>query len=375
MPFDWSGKRDTFAALNLVRAGRLADATSLLRRRLGATFGAAAPLEDQPGPAAPYPIRGWRERSATGYRAPRGSAPERPGDTLPPGAEFLVRAYANEAGTRDYRLYVPSGYHGQPVPLIVMLHGCKQSAADFAAGTGMNELAEKQTCLVAYPEQAASANSSQCWNWFSPQHQRRDEGEPSLIAGITGQVAAEFAVDRQRVFVAGLSAGGAEALVMATTYPELYAAVGVHSGLPYGAARNVPGAYAAMRQGWSSSHSPGEGVTGKPSRMVPTILFHGDQDKTVNPRNSDQILRQAGRERLREQAVEEGRAPVAGGHAYTRCTFLDTDGRVVLEAWVVHGAGHAWSGGSPNGSYTDPLGPDAAKEMLRFFLDHPLASG
>ena len=285
---------------------------------------------------------------------------------LPDGARFEDRTFANEAGSRAYKLYIPSGYEGQPVPLVVMLHGCTQSPDDFAAGTQMNALAEEQTFLVAYPAQPQSANVQKCWNWFNAGDQQRDRGEPSLIAGITRQVMAAFSVEPGRVYVAGLSAGGAAAAIMGSTYPELYAAVGVHSGLASGAARDMPSAFAAMRQGGT----PGRSKAGQP---VPTIVFHGDRDTTVNPVNGDQVIAQSKAGSNLHVSVSRGQAP--GGQSYTRTVESDDSGHPMLELWVLHGAGHAWSGGSPAGSYTDPKGPDASREMMRFFLEHPKRSG
>ena len=295
-------------------------------------------------------------------------------DTLPDGAKFLAGSYSNQAGNRAYKLYVPSTYHGQTVPLVVMLHGCTQSPEDFAADTRMNVLAEEHCCLVAYPAQSTSANISKCWNWFKVEDQQRDAGEPSLIAGITRQIMAEYPVDPQRVYVAGLSAGGAAAAVMGATYPDLYAAVGVHSGLAVGAARDMPSAFAAMQGGAPAMPSqPGSSTTIGKRRMVPTIVFHGDQDRTVNPRNGDQVIaqaRSAATDGLQATAIaQQGQAP--GGRSYRRTIHADATGQPVLELWMIQGAGHAWAGGSATGSYTDPHGPDASREMLRFFLEHP----
>jgi poly(hydroxyalkanoate) depolymerase family esterase len=297
-------------------------------------------------------------------------APAQTQEIVPDGRRFVTETYRNEAGSRSYKLYIPSAYRGQPLPLIVMLHGCTQSPDDFAAGTRMNMIAEEQACFVVYPEQTTSANHSKCWNWFSPDDQIRDKGEPSLIAGITRQVMRDHAVAPQRVYVAGLSAGGAAGAVMASTYPDLYAAVGVHSGLPCGAARDLPSAFAAMQQGAAGSVHRSGGAP-EPGRIVPTIVFHGDQDKTVNPRNGDQVVAQWRAMATTELRTEAQRGQVPGGHAYSRTLHIDASGRAVLEQWVVHGAGHAWFGGSPAGSYTDPRGPDATREMLRFFLEHP----
>jgi poly(hydroxyalkanoate) depolymerase family esterase len=250
------------------------------------------------------------------------------------------------------------------MPLIVMLHGCTQAPDDFAAGTGMNRLAQVHGCLVAYPGQTRSANAQKCWNWFKPTDQLRDQGEPAVIAGITREIMAAHPVDARRVYVAGLSAGGAAAAIMAAAYPDLYAAVGVHSGLPCGAARDMPSAFAAMRDGGPMAPAAPSGA----NRTVPTIVFHADKDGTVHPRNADQIIAQSASGTRLRPVVTRGQVP--GGRAYTRSVYADTDGHPVLEQWLVHGGGHAWSGGNPAGSCTDPLGPDASGEMLRFFLEH-----
>ena len=260
---------------------------------------------------------------------------------------------------------MPSGYRaGQPIPLVVMLHGCTQSPDDFAAGTRMNEAAEAQTCLVAYPAQTSAANMQKCWNWFSAADQKRDAGEPSLIADITRAVMRDYAVDPRRVYVAGLSAGGAAASVMGEAYPDLYAAIGVHSGLACGAARDMPSAFAAMQRG-------GDGLarSGTPHRVVPAIVFHGDRDTTVNPRNGDAVVAQSAQAAALRTHTEDGQVPA--GHAWRRMRHEDATGQTVIEQWLIHGAGHAWFGGSPAGTYTDPRGPDATREMLRFFLEHP----
>lgn len=295
---------------------------------------------------------------------------DRPPVALPEGARFEDHRHTSAAGTLAYKLYIPSGYRGQALPLVVMLHGCTQSPDDFAAGTGMNALAEEQLFLVAYPAQSPSANVSKCWSWFSPEDQQRGRGEPALIAGITREIIRDYAVDPDRVYIAGLSAGGAAAAIMGATYPDLYAAIGVHSGLAYGSADDMPSALAAMRQGGSSSDASGhrhQGSDGK-APLVPTIVLHGDRDTTVNPVNADQVIAGSpGVARLRKTL---GQGESAGGIRYTRSVYADEAGRAQLEQWVLHGAGHAWSGGSSDGSYTEPRGPDASREMLRFFMQH-----
>lgn len=285
--------------------------------------------------------------------------------------KFVAGSYANAAGSRRYKVYIPSGYDGQAMPLVVMLHGCTQDPDDFARGTQMNALAEEQGFLVVYPAQESSANSSKCWNWFKSMDQQRGQGEPSLIAGITNEVIDQYKLDRKQVFVAGLSAGGAMAIIMGSAYPELYQAVGVHSGLPYASANDLTSALSAMR-GASSSSSRRGGASAK-LEAIPLIVFHGDRDTTVNPSNGaglidDFVTRfeqtEASADKI-STVVEEGKAET--GHRYSR-TSLHVDGRPVLaEHWLIHGAGHAWSGGSEHGSYTDAKGPDASREMLRFF--------
>jgi poly(hydroxyalkanoate) depolymerase family esterase len=277
-------------------------------------------------------------------------------------SRFEERTFANPAGKRTYKLFIPGGFNGAPLPLVVMLHGCEQTPDDFAAGTQMNALAEEQTFLVAYPAQAQSANASKCWNWHNAADQRRDVGEPSLIAGITRQIMEEFPVQAGRVYVAGLSAGGAAAAVMGAVYPDLYAAVGVHSGLACGAASNMFSAFSAMWQGGT----PPRGGSG-PAR--PTIVFHGDRDTTVHPANGGHVIVQSKAGSILQTTISRGQG--GGGMNYTCTVHSDDNGHPMLEHWELHGAGHAWSGGSPAGSFTEPRGPDATREMMRFFLSHP----
>lgn len=354
---------EILAATRLTRAGRLADATAFIQRVLhGARPGAA---ESSPPTHAGVTIEGTAEEIRTGA-SPRGSWQPHPDldDADPTGGSFIDGHFANAAGSRPYKLYVPRGYRGQRVPLVVMLHGCTQSPDDFAAGTRMNDAADERDCLIAYPEQLSAANKSKCWNWFSTADQQRGTGEPALIAGITREIMSRYAVDPVRVHVAGLSAGGAAAAIMGATYPDLFASIGVHSGLACGAARDLPSALAAMREG---ARTRGSG----PARPVPAIVFHGDADKVVHPLNAEDVVAQSSSGARLKKQVQTGRVP--GGHGFTRAVYLDERGSETLEHWTIHGAGHAWSGGSPQGSFTDPRGPDATREMLRFFLDHPRA--
>jgi poly(hydroxyalkanoate) depolymerase family esterase len=277
--------------------------------------------------------------------------------------KFLTASCTNDAGSRAYKVYVPRGFHGQALPLIVMLHGCKQNPGDFAAGTGMNAIADDANCFVVYPAQAQTANGSNCWSWFKADDQQRDRGEPSIIADITRDVISRHHIDPSRVYVAGLSAGGAMAAIMAVRYPELYAAVGVHSGLPVGAAHDLPSAFAAMKKGTTTKDR--QSAREAP---IPIIVFHGDRDRTVHPSNSDQVLAQCIERNETVVTIEKGQVPQ--GRAYTRIVQRDCNGKAIAEQWIVHGAGHAWSGGSLRGSYTDPKGPNAAREMLRFFSMH-----
>ena len=281
----------------------------------------------------------------------------------------MAGSYTDQAGTRPYKLYVPSSYvagHGPALPLVVMLHGCTQTPDDFAAGTRMNALGEERQCFVLYPAQTPTANRSKCWNWFKRADQRRGSGEPAIIAGMTRDVLDRYRLDARQVYVAGLSAGGAMAAVMGAAYPDLYAAIGIHSGLASGVAHDLPSALAAMR----GPLVPVRGGSAAPSaaRPVPVIVFHGDRDATVHPRNGEHVISQSVHRAdalSGDVRVEHGQVP--GGHAYTRTVHRDPQGRIVLEHWLVHGAGHAWSGGSTRGSFTDPRGPDATREMMRFF--------
>jgi poly(hydroxyalkanoate) depolymerase family esterase len=301
------------------------------------------------------------------------------------GSQFVQDSFTNDYGTRDFKLYIPSGYKGQHVPLIVMLHGCTQNPDDFAAGTKMNAIAERETFLVVYPEQPSTANTSKCWNWFEPAHQERSKGEPSLIAGITQKVIANYRVDANQVHIAGMSAGGAMTVIMGATYPDVYAAIGISAGLEYQAANDLVSALAAQETGGPDPDRQGGLAflsSGQASRIVPTIVFHGQNDLTVNVINGHQIISQwaqtndyaddgTDNDSIVDKAGSIVQGQVTDGYAYTKSIYNSAKGTALMEKWIVETMTHKWSGGSMDGSYTDPKGPDASEEMIRFFKEHP----
>ena len=385
-------KRAMAKASELTRSGKLQEATAMIRAllqdptavppRSDVTPGALpngandfidgefTRLEPETGAKAPKkkPVRAKSAASplaetlrkiAAGGMPVRGPLSGEPA-TVPQGAQFLSLAHTGAQGSRSFRLYIPAKRSTTPMPLIVMLHGCTQTPEDFALGTGMNAVAEENGCLIAYPAQPSGANAQKCWNWYRPEDQARDRGEPALIAGLTQQILREHPADPDRVYVAGLSAGGAAAVVVAAAYPDLFSAVGVHSGLPAGGATDIASAFTAMRSG----------SQGKPhSNVVPTIVFHGLADSTVHPQNGAAILAQA-LHPMSGLRVAERTGTSDGGRSYRSAVHLHPDGRSMAEHWQIEGAGHAWAGGNPAGSYTDASGPDASREMARFFLQH-----
>jgi poly(hydroxyalkanoate) depolymerase family esterase len=337
-------------ATRLTRIGKLQAATAAIQSL----------LRSRTSESVPPPVRSQQTSAPELGEAPRPAPqPDVARGPAPPG-RFTTGGFALGAMQREFKLYIPGGAGREPLPLIVMLHGCTQNPDDFAAGTGMNEAAEDKRCYVLYPAQSRQANPHGCWNWFKHNHQQRDRGEPALLAGMTRHVMGGHSVDPRRVYVAGLSAGGAMAAILGVAYPELYAAVGVHSGLAAGVATDVPSALAAMRSG-----SVGCGT----AHAVPTIVFHGDADATVHPANGRQVIAACAGSTA---TVESHLMGDESGRAATRHVHSDPlDGRVLGEHWVVHGAAHAWSGGNEQGSYADSRGPDATAEMLRFFFEHP----
>lgn len=362
-------------------AGPMHDVTETIRRALAAG-GLTEPASRSDGDtvidvAARIVPNGESHPVAWEHKPSLNEVPQRPGS-------FDTHQFSNDAGSRAYKVYVPTGASDAPRPMMVMLHGCTQSADDFAAGTQMNRLADEHGFVVVYPEQASHANASKCWNWFKPQDQARGAGEPSLIAGIVREVAQRHDADPRRIYVAGLSAGAAMAVVLGETYPEVFAGVGAHSGLPYGSAHDIPSAMAAMKGGRSGMPSLKNipGAAGAPSRKavqaVPLIVFHGDRDHTVQHTNGAHIEQQA-RDAHGAQAggadlhVSTLSGVSSGGRRFSRTVYTDTEGQARIESWTLHGAGHAWSGGHASGSYTDGIGPDASAEMVRFFMALPSA--
>lgn len=329
---------------------RFDGANDLVQRTL-ARHGLAVPDQILPGAAFQPP-----------FTAP---VPGLATDPVPSGASFQADRFACAAGGREYLTYVPASVRDGVQGMVVMLHGCTQTHADFARGTGMNALAEKHRLIVVYPQQARGDNAQSCWNWFSIGDQRRGRGEPEIIAQMALAVAGRHAVPQDRIFVAGLSAGAAMAVILGQTHPDVFAAVGAHSGLPFGIARDVPSAFAAM-----NGTGAADGPRRPDAKPTPTIVFHGSTDTTVHPRNGDRIaadILAAGP----DQTVIDRRTGKTGTRPYRCDTAAMPDGRILSEHWLIEGLGHAWSGGQPGGSYADPAGPDASAEMLRFFLSQP----
>ena len=356
-------------ALGLVKKSDLGGATALIRKALS---GESAPGGANDNSKAPPPrptatviplaprrplgetLRALRMRPVISPGAPGAPAPDL-------GERFLKRAYHGPAGSLDYRLYVPADAEQREPALVVMLHGCTQNPEDFALGTRMNALAEEFGLIVAYPHQPRLANPNGCWNWFDRRHQSRGSGEPAKLAGLAQALAKEFDVRRGRVFAAGLSAGGAMAEVLAATYPDVFEAVGIHSGLPYKSAGDVPSAFAAMKG--TAAFDPVPPATS--GRHVRKIIFHGLADSTVNAINGEHIFDEV--ERGETLARSDLDWPIEGGRV-SRTAVKDSDGRPVAEQWLVEGGGHAWFGGDPRGSFTQTVGLDASRVMVRFFL-------
>jgi poly(hydroxyalkanoate) depolymerase family esterase len=358
-------------ALGLMKKSDLSGATALIRKALS---GEIAPGDESGETNAPprrpsakvIPLPPRRPLGET-LRALRArpimppSLPDAPEPAPDLGERFLKRNYSGPAGSLNYRLYVPADHERRELALVIMLHGCSQDPEDFAVGTKMNALAEEFGLIVAYPHQPRLANANGCWNWFDRRHQNRGSGEPANLAGLTQALAKEFDVRRERVFAAGLSAGGAMAEILAVTYPDVFDAVGIHSGLPYKSAGDVPSAFAAMN-GTAAFHPGPRAISDRHARK---IIVHGLADGTVNPVNGARLLDEI--ERETSLARSDLDWPIEGGRV-SRTSLKDSDGRPVAEQWLVEGGGHAWFGGDKRGSFTQTVGLDASRVMVRFFL-------
>ncbi|MGY0632777.1 extracellular catalytic domain type 1 short-chain-length polyhydroxyalkanoate depolymerase [Luteimonas sp. A478] len=355
-------------AMRLMQTGDLQAATRTLQHALGGGAGQASPHPAGSGTgdtAANGPCIEGEFRVIDDGEASPAEAPFRA-----PGAGDVSDArhrLSCDAGELEYRLHIPEGLDTAGAPLLVMLHGCTQTPEDFARGTRMNRLADEHGYVVAWPAQSALRNQNRCWNWFRGSDQQRGKGEPEILAALTRQLVATHRLDAGRVYVAGLSAGGAMAAVLASTYPDVYAAIGVHSGLPTGLASDMPSAFAAMRKGGG----PGRCTSASGTRSVPAIVFHGDSDATVHPDNGHGVIEQSlasggGLDAAARSTTVE-RDIASGGRSFTRTVHRNADARIAAEHWVIHGAGHAWAGGDTAGTYADPQGPDASAHMLRFF--------
>jgi poly(hydroxyalkanoate) depolymerase family esterase len=299
------------------------------------------------------------------------------------GGTLSTGTYSGSAGTLGYEVYVPAGYQpGTPIPLVVALHGCTQTAAAFRTLTRFDALADARRFIVVYPEQSPAANPMRCWNWFQDANLNRAAGEPALIAGVTVQVAGQYGVDGRSIYVTGLSAGGAMATVMAATYPDLYAAVGAGSGCEYTAGPTCAGYKSAdPEQAGKRAYEAMDGF----ARPVPFIVVQGDADKTVPPVNADQLVRsQLIAADWADDGAANGSVPTTpaktvfgrsdGGRFYTVKYYSDGHGHELGEYWLIRGMGHAWAGGDPSAQYSDPKGPDESAAMYDFFATHPLGA-
>jgi poly(hydroxyalkanoate) depolymerase family esterase len=295
--------------------------------------------------------------------------------------------YVSSLGARNYFVYTPANYQpGTPVPMIVMLHGCTQTVSDFAAGTQMNALADQKQFIVVYPQQSSLANASLCWNWFYPINQYRNSGEAGIIGGITQVVeqdTTDWTINTHRVYLAGISAGAAMSVILGAAYPDLYAAIGVHSGVEYQAATSAPAAILAQLSGGPDPAGQGDAAystMGSHAHVVPVIVFHGTADTVVAPLNGDQVVQQWMQTDFRASggsyhasfAAPSTTTPgqVSGGHSYTVRTWNTASGQEIQAYWTINGMGHAWSGGSSAGSFTDPAGPSATQALYTFFMNY-----
>lgn len=356
-------QRDMLSAMELTKSGKLMEATAYIQNMLKDYRPGNAhydiDVEARILPAPEHVVKAVRPARLPEVTDLSTSSPKRL------AGRFETKNFTCLLGQRVYKLFTPSLYVGQPLPLVVMLHGCSQSADDFAIGTKMNVIAEEMGFFVAYPVQATTANTMGCWNWFQSSDQNKGSGEPELIAGIVREIVTDNAINSKMVYVAGLSAGGAMAAILGMNYPHIFAAIGVHSGLPCGAAKSTIGAFRAMKRG------AGRVTKSESTNPVPTIVFHGDKDHTVDKVNSDDVIAQFNTESANGSLLTETTDREDGLH-YSRSVYLQENGTPLFEQWVIHGAGHAWSGGFAKGTFTEPRGPDASREMIRFFFSHEL---
>ncbi len=308
--------------------------------------------------------------------------------------EWVSGSATGASGSRNYRLWVPSGYDKSTAgPLVMMLHGCMQKPEELAVISGMNELADKNNFLVVYPEQSNQANPLRCWNWFETKHQERDSGEPSLLAAIIRQLGSTHKVDVRRVYVAGISAGAAMAVVMAATYPDLFSGVGVMAGLAFKAGTTVETGLAAMKQGGPDPKQQGllafkamgNQSSAKSIRRMPVIVFHGDADPYLSSVNADQVIAQwattndylddgKDNDSVKSEPAKTIAGSIPTGYSFTRFVYNDRSGALLMEKWIVKGLGHTWSGSPATAPFADPKGPNASAEMWRFFTETTLSS-
>lgn len=309
------------------------------------------------------------------------------------GGTWAGGAVKNSSGSLDYKLWVSSGYQkGKSVPLLLMLHGCTQKAEDLAAMSGMNDLADRNNFLVAYPEQAAAANPLKCWNWFDAKHQSRDAGEPSLIAAVVSDVRSSYSIDSKRVYAVGISAGGAMAVVMVAAYPEIFAGLGVIAGTEYKAATTVQAGLAAMKQGGPDPNEQGlaafeaiQKSLGGAKKRIPVIAFQGMKDPYVSPLNTEQLITQWAQtndylddgkdnDSVSIQSPKETKGSVPNGYSFTKYSYYDGAKQLLMQKWLVEDLGHAWPGSPIANQFADPKGPNASAEMWRFFGEMNLDS-
>ena len=332
--------------------------------KLAATLAASALQTMMPSGSATAKKRKPAKKASASKAAKSTKAPAAARALSP--SSFRSGQHDSAYGSRSYKLFKPGTLAGASAapPLLMMLHGCGQTPDDFAKGTRMNILARELGLIVVYPAQSMDANPNRCWDWFHRENQSRDAGEPAIIASLTRKILTTHGADPARVYIAGLSAGASMALIVAQEYPDLFAAVGVHSGMPAGSARDQTSALIAMQRG-----GPGHRL----QHPMPTIIFHGSHDRVVNPRNGRLVAIRA-REPYPALRSTEADGQVQNGRSYRKTVYRVGSGRPLVEHWSVTASGHAWSGGSPRGRFTDQKGPDASREMLRFFLRHSLSA-